>query len=129
MTDAEIDNLSVPHMNWAIARAMEPNPPTPDKWGPRFSPLRWFYLAISGDAWNIARGLELDGGNIAVALLEQVWKWGWRWSMEQADSGIHAFAFHPDRDSTDVLSGSAPTLPFAVARLFLRIVEARKAKP
>jgi hypothetical protein len=123
MTDTEIDKLEGPALDTAIAEAMEPNPPTPDKWGPRYSPAGWWKCGFASHLPDVASWFAARASiYAAVDLLNQIEEWGWK---------FHAFKFQnwevsAQKHGDGEINCAAPTFPLAVARLFFRISESRK---
>lgn len=127
MTNQEIDNLTGDALDRAIAGAMESGIDMPNRFGPRWSPANWWFnIGGNNPAWVPARKFDSDEGGIAMALLEKMKEWNWLCILDQGDIAWRMTAnyFGDDQERTCEAAGD---FTIAVARLFLRVFEARKA--
>jgi hypothetical protein len=127
MTDDEIDKLSGPALDRAIASAMEPNIGKAEEFGPRWSPETWWHNTGGKECrWVPARLFGREPEFIAIMLLEKMKSWEWLCILDQGDLSWRMTAnyFGDDQERTCEASGE---FAISVARFFLRVVEARKS--
>lgn len=125
--ESEIDNLSVAALDRAIASAMEPEYPA----NPWSHSSQWWHFGFA-ESWdkNCSARKRIPAkklsGNVAVELLEKLKEWNWFCILDQGDLAWRMTAnyFGDDQERTCEASGD---FTIAVARLFLRVHEARKA--
>lgn len=129
MTDQEIDKLEGAELDLAIASVCEDIPASALGYKGRW----WKYdhdlwLRTSKVEFIPARSFCNDGGNVAVELLAKLREWDYLWDVGVRGNEIEAVAGNMDTEEWEfVYQGTS--FETTVARLFLRVVEARKAVP